>query len=85
MTGTIELSGDQIGVPSKNGSWFDDCRDGFKSFSAELFADSGKFSPLFIFQPDSACQFRPQYPVFGDEILISEPKLLINGAGDIGE
>ena len=32
---TIELSGDKIGVPSKNGSGFDDSRDGFKSFSPD--------------------------------------------------
>ena len=85
IAGTIELSSDKLGVPSKNGSGFDDGRDGLESFSSELLADGSKLSPFFILEPDSACYFRPENPVFGDKILISEPKLLVDGAGDMSE
>jgi hypothetical protein len=52
-TRSIELSGDKIGVPSKNGAGFDDCRNGFKSFSTKLLTDCAEFPALFILELDS--------------------------------
>ena len=42
-------------------------------------------SPFFILELDSSRYFRPEDAVFGDKILNSEPELLINRAGEVGE
>ena len=85
IAGAIKLPGYQFGMPSEDGFRFHNRHNGFKPLSPELFTDRGEFPAFFIFQLDSARQFRPQDPVFGDQILIAEPKFLINGAGDMSE
>ena len=72
-------------MPTENGIRLDDCRNGFQRLSSEMFTDCGKLPPLFVFESKVTFDFRSQETIFSDEILVTEPKLLVDGAGDISE
>ena len=85
MAGSIELAGNQFGMPTKDSIRFDDRRNGLQHLSSELLTDCGKLSPFFVLESKLTFYFRSKDTVLGDKILIAKPESLIDGAGDIGK
>jgi len=73
----------QLAMPGENGVRFDDGSDLFQGLPSELFTDCSKGSTLGVRELNASFNLVVQDVSFGDEIVVSQAQLFINGARDV--
>ena len=82
---SVELLGDESAVPGEDRVRRNDTGHPCEQRPAEAFADLGQRPSLAVGKPEPATNLSSQNAVLGDEVLVPEKKILVHGAGDVGE
>jgi hypothetical protein len=80
--GTITLRRSALAIPGEDCVWLGHCRNLFKRLSAQVLANRSKLIALAVREPQASSDLLAEEAILRQQILIAQPKLLVERIGD---